>query len=54
MRDTDLGTVASQVVVGPNREFDVFAAVRCGERNAHNAAHVARRKPTLLVVVGSV
>lgn len=51
---TDLGPVTSQVVVCSEGELDVLAAVRGGERDADDAAHVARRQPSLLVVVGPV
>lgn len=46
--------MTAQIVVGPQREVQVFLAMRCGERHADNAANIAGRQPSLLVVVRPV
>jgi len=46
--------VSAQIVVGPQRIVHVLAAMRGGKGHPHNAAHIARGQPSLLVVVRPV
>jgi len=46
--------MATQIVVGAKWKVHVLAAVRGGKCDAHNAAYVARRQPSLLIVVRAI
>ena len=49
-----IGSMATQIVIGPLRIFHVLFAMRCGERDANDAPSISCCEPSFLIIIRAI